>query len=452
MISVMKLALRRNYLRRSDPALSMVVVFVAFLGAAHILIRTSRYGMIISPDSLVYIRFAETLVAGDWFEGKLIEWPPFMSVVLAFFRLFGVEPINTGRFLNIIGFGLIILVISYWLHQYVKFRLVVVGAAVFIAISYPVTHMASWMLTELFFTLIVLLALIQLESFLSDISCRSKMALSVVLSALAPLTRWIGVTVILTGVILILTRRDLPARIRWRCAVFYSGMASLPLVLWMIRNWIVSESLAFLNEDLGTNSLWGGLSQWDDILHSIVFVGPEPGWLGYLLWVITALIVFEIMKFLKQRNFFFRPNIAAILRSMTDKQGGRTTGSLGARACLPFAVFTAVYLLALFWATPINVYGPLLLRYFGTPYVTTIVPAAVLLDKFLLTTYHNSGLLVERSADGWVVSYNRFLGRIEVMKCVLYGLILVGFLNHCVRHIERYLSVLVTYNAIYYQA
>ena len=443
-ISVMKLALRR-----SDLVLSMVIVFVAFLGAAHILIRTSRYGLLINPDSLVYTRFAETLAAGDWFEGKLFSRPPFMSVLLASFRLFGIEPTNAGRFLNIIGFGFIILIVSYWLNQYVKFRLVVMGTAVFIGISYPVTHMASWMLTELLFTLIVLLALVQMESFLSDVSFRSRMALSIVLSAVAPLTRWIGVAVILTGIILILTRWDLPARIRWRYTFFYSGVSLLPLTLWWIRNWITRGT--FFHSHDNANSLWSGLSQWDDVFHLIAFVGLEPGWLEYLLWIIAALIMYEIAKFMHRQNFFFHRNIATILRIRGDKKSGRTIDNLGARACLPFVTFTIVYLFVLFLATPSGISDTILLRYFGPPYVTIIVPAAVLLDKFLLTTYRNSGLLVEKGTDGWAVTYTKSLGRTEIARFVLYSLILVWILNHCVRHIERYLSVLITYNSIYYQ-
>ncbi len=446
-ISVMKLALRHSDMRRSDLVLSAIIVFAAFLGAAHILIRTSRYGILINPDSLVYTHFAETLAAGDWFEGRLVNWPPFMSVLLAFFRLFGIEPTTAGRFLNIMGFGFIILVISYWLNRYVKFRFVVVGTAVIIGISYPVTHMASWMLAELLFTLIVLLALVQMESFLSDVSFRYRMASSIVLSALAPLTRWIGITVILTGIILIITRRNLPARSRWRYVFFYSSMSLLPLILWLIRNWIARGTL--FRSFASTNSLWDGLSQWDDIFYLIVFVGLEPGWLEYLLWIIVALMLYETANFLHQRNFFFpHQNIATFLR---EKKSERSIDNLGARPCFPFVIFTIVYLLVLFLSTPSGISDTILLRYFGPPYVTVIVPVAVWLDRSLSKTYQNSGLLVEKSADGWVVAYDRFSGRTEVAKFVLYGLILVGILNHCVRHIERYLSVLVTYNPIYYQ-
>lgn len=63
------------------------------------------------------------------------------------------------------------------------------------------------------------------------------------LSALAPLLRWLGLTVIFTGVLMILTSRRFPVRARLKSAAIYGSMSLLPVGLWVTRNWIISGTL-----------------------------------------------------------------------------------------------------------------------------------------------------------------------------------------------------------------
>ena len=150
-----------------DSGLSIALGFVAFIGAAHVLIRTAKYGMLPLGDAYIYTRFAGTLVAGEGFEGGLVMWPPLLPVVMAFFRLFGVGPYDAGRIVNIISIGLIVLVVGHLLHHHVRYRPIVIGALVTIIVSYPLARVSSYAMTETLFILITLLALVQMESFLN---------------------------------------------------------------------------------------------------------------------------------------------------------------------------------------------------------------------------------------------------------------------------------------------
>ncbi len=434
MISTMKLVRHRSNL-----VLSLVIVFVAFLGAAHILIRTSRYGIIISPDSLVYSRYAESIVSGDWSEGGLI-WAPFLSMVLAFFRLFGVDPSDAGRFLNVIGFGLIILMAGHWLSRYVKFRLIVVCTAVAVMVSNPITAVSTYLLSDTLFILLTMLALVQMESYLSGRTVKSGFVLSIVFSAMVTLTRWLGVTVIFTGVILILTRRGSPTRIRCGYAVLYGIVSSVPLMLWLTRNWIISRTIFGERSALQSRqSVWDGLSQTGEVLHGYIFLYQKPGWLGICLWAAAVLIVLEAVKLFISR----RSPVITLTKSQSPDDSN-------ARTALPFVAFAIIYYVTLILIAPHTVSDGVTSRYLSPIYVPVLVTVALLLDRLLMMTYRHSGFLAWKNSDGWGLSYNRSFGPIAVTKWAIIGFIFAVFLGNFARNMTRWLDLMTTYNLAEY--
>ena len=412
----MKPGLFRPGLLRGDSGLSIALVFVAFLGAVHVLIRTTTYRAPLEGDAATYMHFAETLATGDGFEGRLIYWPPLWSIMLAFFRLFGVEPPDAGRYFNVIGFGLIILVAGHWLHRYLRFRLVVIGITATIMVSYPLTHVSSYVLTETLFILVALLALVNMESFLSNRTAKSGFLLSIVFSAMAPLTRWIGVTVIFTGILLILTSR-IPARLRWKYAAFYGAASSLPLALWLIRNQITRGTLTRSRGDWVTGQpVWDSVSQTGDLLYLWTFVNKEPGWLKICLWAALVLIVLQSAMFLARRR-----NPVAALREIRKR--GKDSEELKARPAFPFAAFAIVYSFALIMIVPYTAGHGIINRYLSPVYVPMAVAAAVWLDRFLLATYRDSRISAWKNPDGWGIRYNRTSGPMTATKWILIGLI-----------------------------
>ena len=417
----------------------MVIVFVAFLGAAHILIRTSRYGIIVSPDSLVYSRYAESIASGDWSEGGLV-WAPFFSMVLAFFRLFGVDPNDAGRFLNVIGFGLIILIAGHWLCQYVRFRPVVVCMAVAIMVSNPITAVSTYLLSDTLFILLTMLALVQMESYLSGRTVKSGLMLSIVFSAMAPLTRWIGVTVILTGVILILTRRGSSIRIRCGHATLYGIASLLPLTLWLTRNWIISGTLfGDRSEHQTRQSLWDSLSQTGEVLHGYIFLYQEPGWLGLGLWAAAALTVLEVVKLL-----IFRRS-SAVIRTKIQSPDEASVWIVP-----PFAAFAIIYYVTLIVVAPNTTIEIITSRYLSPIYVPVLMTATLLLDRLLMVTYQYSGFLAWKNSDEWGLSYNKSAGPIAVAKWIIIGLIFAIFLGNFARNVARWIDLITSYNLAEY--
>lgn len=389
--------------------------------------------------------YAESLAAGDGFLRELkfetdilIWWPPLFPVVLAFFRLSGVELAEAGRYLNAISFGLIILIAGHWLYRHIRSRLIVVAASIAVMISYPLPRISSHVMTDTLFILVILLALVQIESFLSSKTARTGFLLAIVFSALAPLIRWIGYTVILTGILLILTRQGTPSHIRWKRAVFYGVTSSLPTALWLARNGIVSDvTLVGLRADVGSRqSYWDLLSQFGDILYRWTFVRQEPGWLGICLWAVAALILMEATILLTSRRTTDRPY----------KIRGSDNSTV--RPAFPFAVFAIVYSIALIVSTNYWISIGIIDRYVSPVYVPATIAAAVWLDRFLLTVYQSSGILVWKAWDGWGIRYDKASGPMAVMKWLLIGLIFSIFLANSIRNIVSHVDIFYTYNPL----
>lgn len=429
---------------RGDSGLSIALGFVAFTGAAHVLIRTVAYGIPMSGDALVYIHFSETFAAGDGFEGRLVTWPPLLSVVLAFFRLFGLGPYDAGRLVNIISVGLIVLVVGHWLYQHVRCRLIVIGATVTIIVSYPLARVSSYALTETLFILIALLVLIQMESFLNGKGGKFVFLLAIGLSALATLLRWIGITVILVGVLLILTSRKFPVHARLKRAAIYGAASLLPLGLWLTRNWILSGTLTGSRHETTNQTLWDSLSQVGDLIHWWTFVRKEPGWLVVCLWLAGALIVLQMIMFLVTRR-----NLVTVFREVWREKMSSSKDSK-ARPALPFIVFITVYSIALIVSVPSQVEQGIDNRYLSPIYVPSVVVATVWLDRFLFTTYHNSGISAWKSSDGWGIYYNKASGPINAIKWIFIGFIFSICLANNIRNVTLYIDVLITYDSYRY--
>jgi len=211
-----------------------------------ILLGTSKFGPGISADSVAYMHAAKSLAEGKGFEyfgfnAPFIQWPPLFSSLLALAELFGVGIWAAANYLNAIILGLIIFISGIWLSRSVKnvvFVLWGLGAMVF---SVPLLYVSRYVWSEPLFILLLLLFIIEMEKYLKTQKL-SFLLLSAVFAALACMTRYIGVVIILTGaVVILLQKRRFVNRF---CSILLFGFISgLPLGIWAIRNYILSRTL-----------------------------------------------------------------------------------------------------------------------------------------------------------------------------------------------------------------
>ena len=279
--------------------LPVLIALVALLGAAHILVRTSAYGAALNNDSMNYISAAESLAAGEGLlspgGGKFTLWPPFFPMALAFLSLFGIEPVDGGRFLNAAAFGLLILASGLWLTRRLRTPAIALGVAVAVMAALPLSHTASTFLSEPLFILFTLLALMPLESFLNRRSGTPALVLSAVFAALAALTRYIGVALIFSAVLMLLARRNTLVRERLKDALAFGAGSSLPLAAALARNYLVTGTLTGDRSLASGQSLFDSLRQigatfykWADPLSPTLWQLPLSPWLIAGLFLLLA--------------------------------------------------------------------------------------------------------------------------------------------------------------------
>ncbi|MBK9924192.1 MAG: phospholipid carrier-dependent glycosyltransferase [Anaerolineales bacterium] len=99
---------------RLNPRLISVIAlgFLAILGTLLVLKATPE-GLNLSDDSIAYVAGARSILAGDGYREAYLasnqpvtHFPPGFSLVLAFFGLFGLDPLRGARLVNALLFGL----------------------------------------------------------------------------------------------------------------------------------------------------------------------------------------------------------------------------------------------------------------------------------------------------------------------------------------------------------
>lgn len=374
---------------KRDLFLSAFLVLAAFAGAAHVWIRASSRGgpwFERESDSLTYLSIADSLATGDGiqtFSGHSFAlWTPFYPILLAFISFFGIDSVDAGLLVNAVAFGLIILLTGIWLDKHIESRFIVMGATVTIMTSYTITWLSATTLSEPLFVVLSLLALVRLGYFTeSELPSRSALIWSAVLAASATVTRYIGVTIIMTAVLLILLRWRRPILKRIKYAIVYCIISIAPLMVWMIRNWVaIRHPVGNRNiSELRTITFVDMLNQTGDIICLWVFSREPPRLLAILFWVVIGLIAITALGLL----YIFLTTRVSDNEYLADKRNAELQSSNYLR--IPFAFFITVYLVVLIGIVPFTADSDIKDRFLAPIFV----PIVVVLSFGLYQLYRN---------------------------------------------------------------
>lgn len=213
-------------------------------GVALTLFSTAPYGIGMSPDSVGYLSAANNLPSSKsytLFDGSpFVQWPPLYPTLLALFKLTSIAPLDGARWLNALCFGCILIITSRWASSRLTFQPLARIAAILVPISPPLVWVSNWAWTEPLFILLTLICLLAFERYLQN-HPRALLG-SAILAALACLTRYAGITLVISGLVLILFHRTShPAR--WRVDAFaFAAISTAPLLVWLARNYFVSQT------------------------------------------------------------------------------------------------------------------------------------------------------------------------------------------------------------------
>ena len=258
----------------------------AALGAGLVLLRLASYGPSVGPDAANYIMAARSLLAGDGLVGlgggPWVYWPPLYPALLAGGGLFGFDPYAVAGPLNAVVFGLTVLVAGWWLRRHLHSRFLWLWGCLSIALALPLAEIASHALSEAVFILFVTLALTQVDAHLRG-GERAALVRAATFSALACLTRYMGIFVILAVVPMLLAARVAPREKMKRIAV-YTLIAAAPVGLWMLRNFLIAGSM--------TGERGRGFYSFDFIVGEILQVVVRDWWfVGLTSPVLLALVM-----------------------------------------------------------------------------------------------------------------------------------------------------------------
>ena len=210
--------------------LSLAIGLMAFVAAALLIMRTSYNGLLYDLDTVEYSSTAESLASGkglrNYNGNDLIWWPPLYPLLLALFNILGMDIQDASRVINVAALGMIILLTGNWLNLYIKSRLLVAGTVAIIVASHVMNSVPLFATTGTLFTLLTLLALRRLDTFFNQGDSIKVLSLSALFATLAALTRWIGVSVIFTTVLLIMIDRKISIKKRVRYSIFYGALTT----------------------------------------------------------------------------------------------------------------------------------------------------------------------------------------------------------------------------------
>ena len=374
---------------------TLVIVVLAGLSTAHILVRTANYGPAVTSDSTTFLSTAMNFLAGeglrDFEDRPMVIWPPLFPLLLAAVGWVGIEPFAAGRWINATAFGLTILAAGGWLRSNLRSRGLALAVTATLAASLPLSYSASRLMTDSLFALFTLLALIQWTAFLHQ-RTDAPLRRAAVFTALAAITRYPGVVLIGTGVLLLLPLA------RLKQTLVFGAISSVPLLAVLAHNWTVSKRPVGKRGTSG-QSLSEGLRQTVEVFREWVVPPNAPEGLTYLLGLAVAAVGLAVAVVVLRATYGGRPD--------PEAEAAATYFRLG--PAIPFGGFALIYPTFLVAVVPFTVTQGIDSRYLLPVYVPLLLAAVFLLDRFLSI---------------------EVAGRMAIAKWGLASLVLLGLLAH----------------------
>ena len=229
---------------RSKQHLAIISVFLIALYGVFQLLAATKWGAGLSPDSVNYILSARSIIENGNLKDLGSHYPPLYPLVLAISGVFGVDVLNASRWIQIIIFIINLFIFGYLIFQVTERAIIptVVGCLLLASSQlFLEMHAMAWS-EPLFFTF-SLLGL----SFIALHFRKNNDLLFLVYSALffglALITRYAGITLIITSIISLLSME----KIKWhkRClhSLLFCVVSFVPFSFWIVRN-ILTDRLA----------------------------------------------------------------------------------------------------------------------------------------------------------------------------------------------------------------
>lgn len=231
-------------------ALALCLSSLALLGAAAIR-WASPHGIGVGYDSMFYLTSAESLSTGQglcWVGGggelrPLTHYPPLYPGLLAGFAWLGVDVLAAAQWVSSVLMGLNILAGGLVVARVTDSSLAGILAGALLLISPVLLDVHLEAMSEPLFLFLMIAALAALTEHGSRAS-RGPLLAAGIASALAYLTRYVGLSLIACGLVLVLLWPGRRARERLGEAAVFGAAPLIAAVAWSARNLALTGSIS----------------------------------------------------------------------------------------------------------------------------------------------------------------------------------------------------------------
>lgn len=223
------------------------LVAAACACAAGMILFTTRWGAGVSTDSITYIDVARNFLKGYGLSNDpgnpMTHYPPLYPVLLSISGLVGVDPLDGVRWLQMLLFCATIAIAGFMLYRATGGSAIacIIGLLLLLTAN-TLIYVYSFAWSEGLFIALCLAGFLLLGEYLQKPK-GVLLVTSAIVTGLALLTRYAGVSAVLTGCLCIvaLSRASLPRRLL--VTAIFGIVALCPVSLWLLRNSMVSSTL-----------------------------------------------------------------------------------------------------------------------------------------------------------------------------------------------------------------
>lgn len=272
------------------------------------LISTAKYGASVSGDGVIYLSVADNLVAGKAFvdhtNAPLIWFPPLYPILLALLKIITrADILWLGTYFQIFLLGLNIILAGIIFQFSVPDKIAYKYLGIlFIITAENFLQQHIGIITEPLFITLTYIFIISAGFYLDDRS-RGALPIMTLTASLSFLTRWVGLSLILLGGILILWKRRKTLSLFLREGFIFGFFSSLPFLIWVLGHNIAQHhtlwGAAGIDSDVALNLKLSLIR----ILHWFLPLYPAENPIIGHPYIILGIILIPILLINKKENW-----------------------------------------------------------------------------------------------------------------------------------------------------
>lgn len=234
--------MRIFHLSKNTLFCSVTIIFTLLM--SYQLYQATTWGAGLSTDSITYLEGARSILKNWNLEDIGTHYPPLYFILIAVTGLITGNALDALKTLQLITLAIsfIIYALIVWKMTNKSFFPAIICLLPFVT-SQSVLYVYSMAWSEGVFCLFALLGFYFLASYLEKENNKLYiLAFSALAISFAFLTRYVGITLIGTGIITLAFYSSQDIKKRLTDSLFFSFFSMTPIFLWIGRNWLVSNA------------------------------------------------------------------------------------------------------------------------------------------------------------------------------------------------------------------